>query len=182
MTIGTVAHRGYDGDMTEVTIDDELEACATPGTAVDFGQALGALLRAYLDGARHVVSEIPGGPRGYQVMSVAAAGSCRNQAGIAEALGLDRTVMTHLVDALERDGLVERRPDPVDRRARQVVVTASGTAALDTAARGLETVERHVLAGLPDLDAETFRRLLHTATSHVPADPAGACSVADDAC
>ncbi len=34
--------------------------------------------------------------------------------------------MTALVTALERDGLVERQPDPRDRRASLVTVTDSG--------------------------------------------------------
>ena len=88
-------------------------------TSVDFGQALGTLFRNYLGSAGAAVSELPGGPRGFQVMSIAAVSACSNQAGIAERLGLDRTVMTYLIDDLEKAGLVERRPDPADRRARQ---------------------------------------------------------------
>ena len=40
--------------------------------------------------------------------------ACIDQARIAERLGLDRTVMTHLIDDLEEAGLVERRPDRAD--------------------------------------------------------------------
>jgi DNA-binding MarR family transcriptional regulator len=50
---------------------------------------------------------------------------------------------TEVVDALEARGLVERRPDPDDRRATLVEVTEQGTRVLDAirAARGTE-VER----------------------------------------
>jgi DNA-binding MarR family transcriptional regulator len=47
---------------------------------------------------------------------------------------------TEVVDALETRGLVERRPDPDDRRATLVEVTEHGTSVLDAirAARGIE--------------------------------------------
>ena len=60
---------------------------------IDLGHALGAVLRSYLDGARAALDELPGGPRGFQLMSIVTASDCTNQAGIAKELGLDRTVM-----------------------------------------------------------------------------------------
>jgi DNA-binding MarR family transcriptional regulator len=48
---------------------------------------------------------------------------------------------TEVVDALEARGLLERRPDPDDRRATLVALTEQGTNVLDAirAARGTET-------------------------------------------
>ena len=48
---------------------------------------------------------------------------------------------TEVVDALETRGLVERRPDPDDRRATLVALTEHGAGVLDAirAARGTET-------------------------------------------
>jgi DNA-binding MarR family transcriptional regulator len=48
---------------------------------------------------------------------------------------------TEVVDALETRGLLERRPDPDDRRATLVALTGHGTNVLDAirAARGTET-------------------------------------------
>jgi DNA-binding MarR family transcriptional regulator len=134
----------------------------------DFGQALGSLLRRYLDGAREATDELPGGPRGFQVLVNASAAECSNQATIAQRLGIDRTVMTYLVDDLERAGLVERRPDPADRRARQVLRTATGEATLDEVRRRIRAVEDVVLGGLSADDAALFRRLLADASVGVP--------------
>src|SRR6202021_1263349 len=47
---------------------------------------------------------------------------------LAEALVMDRGALTHNLKPLERDGLVEIRPDPKDRRNRRVVLTATGRA------------------------------------------------------
>ncbi|GAB6899101.1 MarR family winged helix-turn-helix transcriptional regulator [Kineosporia succinea] len=43
-----------------------------------------------------------------------------SQLQVARTLGIDRTTMVALLDALERKGVVARRPDPADRR-RNVV-------------------------------------------------------------
>jgi DNA-binding MarR family transcriptional regulator len=61
------------------------------------------------------------------VLSAAAHGTVGSQLALALHLGVDRTVMTYLLDDLEAAGLIERRPDPADRRARQVVATRQGT-------------------------------------------------------
>ena len=45
---------------------------------------------------------------------------------LAASEGVAQPSMTALVTALERDGLVERQPDPRDRRASLVTVTDSG--------------------------------------------------------
>jgi DNA-binding MarR family transcriptional regulator len=50
---------------------------------------------------------------------------------LASELGLSPRNMTALVDALERDDLVARRPHPSDRRAIMVELTASGNDAAD---------------------------------------------------
>ncbi|MET0767649.1 MAG: MarR family winged helix-turn-helix transcriptional regulator [Aeromicrobium sp.] len=138
------------------------EATPAPPQAesVDLGQALSALLRRYLEGARQVVDDVPGGPRGFQVLSVSSAGSCSNQATIAQRLGIDRTVMTYLVDDLEQAGLVERRPDPADRRARQVMLTSTGRQVLTDSATRLAEIERVVLSNLSTDEAEVLRTLL----------------------
>ncbi|MGR6320470.1 MarR family transcriptional regulator [Micromonospora soli] len=45
---------------------------------------------------------------------------------LAEHLGIAPRSATEVVDGLEERGLVERRPDPVDRRATLVAPTAEG--------------------------------------------------------
>jgi DNA-binding MarR family transcriptional regulator len=157
--------------MTEVT-------SSPPQTgAGDLGQALAALLRRYLDGAREAVSDLPGGPRGFQVLVTSSQGACSNQATMAMRLGIDRTVMTYLVDDLEQAGMVERRPDPADRRARQVVLTATGQDVLAAAAERIREVESAVLSALSDDEASVFRRLVVRAAADAPPTDHSACEV-----
>jgi len=46
---------------------------------------------------------------------------------IAETLGLDLSVVSRRLPTLEAAGLIERIPDPADRRAQVIALTAAGT-------------------------------------------------------
>ena len=64
---------------------------------------------------------------------------------------------TEVVDALEKRGLVERRPDPGDRRATLVEVTDDGSSVLD-AVRGSEA--ERVFGRLSPTDRSHLARIL----------------------
>jgi DNA-binding MarR family transcriptional regulator len=72
--------------------------------------------------------------------------------------------MTNRVDRLERRGLVERSPDPHDRRGVIVQLTESGKQTVDAAMADLLERERELLAELPARQrtelANLLRRLL----------------------
>jgi DNA-binding MarR family transcriptional regulator len=53
---------------------------------------------------------------------------------LADAVLLSRSGLTRLVDRLQREGLVERQPDPGDARGLYTVLTQKGLAALREAA------------------------------------------------
>lgn len=141
----------------------------------DLGWALGAVLRSWSRATSSAVSDLPRGPRGFQVLAMASGGPCRTQAAMAERLGLDRTVMTHLIDDLERAGLVVRKPDPADRRARRLELTDEGRTAYERADERVRLVERVVLSGLDDDDAHRFRALLGRAAAGLDDQPLDAC-------
>lgn len=50
----------------------------------------------------------------------------RRMTELAQAVVLSKSGLTSLVDRMERDGLLERKPDPSDRRATRIVLTAVG--------------------------------------------------------
>jgi DNA-binding MarR family transcriptional regulator len=50
-------------------------------------------------------------------------------AAIAQRLGISRAVVTGLLDRLEERGLIQREPDPGDRRRLRIVMTAAGLGA-----------------------------------------------------
>ena len=126
----------------------------------DLGWMLGVVFRAYIKASDHALRDLPGGPRGYQVLTAAAGEPPLNQGAIAEELGIDRTVLTYLIDDLEKLGLVARHPDPADRRSRLVVATDEGRATWRRLQDELRRVEAHVLSPLPTADAASFQALL----------------------
>ncbi|MFG3146485.1 MarR family winged helix-turn-helix transcriptional regulator [Streptomyces sp. M41(2017)] len=135
----------------------------------DLGWAIRMVSSAFRRVAGESVAGLPGGPRGYLVLVALAAGEPPTQLALAQQVSLDRTVMTYLLDDLEAGELIERRPDPRDRRARQVVITDKGRDELARARRGLATAEGRLLADLDESDTAALRTLLtrvaHTAQS-----------------
>lgn len=148
----------------------------------DLGWALGVMLRAYAKGATHVIADVPGGPRGYQVLTAAASGAEGTQLALANKLGIDRTVMTYLLDDLEQAGLIERRPDPADRRARRIVATDAGRATMCEVQGKLAHVETRILSALGEPERAMFRELLRKVATRVDEhDPlTDACTIVDE--
>jgi DNA-binding MarR family transcriptional regulator len=150
--------------------------------ADDLGWGLGMIFRAYVKAAHAAMADLPGGPRGYQVLSAAAQGAVASQLALAQHLGVDRTVMTYLLDDLERASLIERRPDPADRRARRIVATQLGNELLTTLNERLRAAEALLLAPLGAETRNTFRahvRLLATQLDALD-PPNSPCDLADE--
>jgi DNA-binding MarR family transcriptional regulator len=105
---------------------------------------------------------------GYVALSRVAAQPASTQLALARAMGYDKTRLIALLDALEREGLVERAPDPADRRAHVVRITPKGArrhAAVRADIRAMEeellgalgaTERRALLAALPKLAAGSW--------------------------
>ena len=68
--------------------------------------------------------------------------------------------MTNRVDRLENAGLVQRLPDPQDRRGVHVRLTPRGKERVDAALADLLDRERALLKGLSRSDRETLSSLL----------------------
>ncbi|HEX3714567.1 MAG TPA: MarR family winged helix-turn-helix transcriptional regulator [Trebonia sp.] len=133
----------------------------------DFGWGLAVLFRGWVKAADAVTDGLPGGHRGYQVLSAAARDEPGSQAALAARLGIDRTVMTYLLDDLASAGLVERRPDPGDRRTRLVVATGHGRAVLASLDDRFAVAEQHILGALAPADRAQFRALLAAVAGRV---------------
>ena len=79
---------------------------------------------------------------------------------LAERLSCVKSNITQLVDRLEADGLVTRKPDPRDRRTKLAVLTAAGRKAVKEGARMVESAEREVLSRLTRDEAQQLSSLL----------------------
>lgn len=87
------------------------------------------------------------------------------QKDLAARVGIDGSSLVRLLDILSRQGLVERRADKSDGRARLVHLTPTGKQRVAEIRRALTMGEEYLLAGLSDTDIgamlEHFERIEH---------------------
>jgi DNA-binding MarR family transcriptional regulator len=112
--------------------------------------------------AAEAAETLPGGSRAYLVLMALAATEDKppTQLELAGQVGLDRTVMTYLLDDLEGLGLLSRRPNPQDRRARHVILTHEGRSQLQRVRTHLAAAESRLLGELSEQQRAQFRDLL----------------------
>src|SRR4051812_41625701 len=91
------------------------------------GWSVGVVFRAWQAGMAEAVTNLPHGARGHQILDFVAEGSLPTQSELAAHLGIDRTVLTYVIDDLVAAGLIERQADPADRRVRRLGITAHGS-------------------------------------------------------
>ena len=132
----------------------------TPQDAPSLGSDLRVVFRAYAQAADEVFADIPAGPRGYKILTAVTHSTVGSQVALAEQIGVDPSVLVHVLDDLEEAGLVKRRLDPADRRYRRVVSTRSGRELTASVELSLRRAEDQLLCGLPRAEQRVFRALL----------------------
>ena len=81
-------------------------------------------------------------------------------AELARRAGLEPSTMTGLLDRMEGDRLVERRPDPDDRRAQRIHLTPAGQAVHEPAMKVVDETLARLTQGLSDVEVDHVRKLL----------------------
>lgn len=81
-------------------------------------------------------------------LRVIAGGEARSQQEVAAVLGVDRTSMVALLDALEREGIVARHPFEQDRRRNILELTEAGRTVFAEAERTSLAVEQEFVESL----------------------------------
>lgn len=144
--------------MTERTqTGPGITTAAVPG---DLGWHLGMVLRGYQTRFEDAVDQMPAGIRGFQVLSAVVHKDPPNQQALGAHLAIDRTVLTYLLDTLVAAGVVERVPDPADRRARKIIATEDGRQILATYEGRVAAAEAELLGGLEEDEARSLGVLI----------------------
>ena len=107
---------------------------ATAGMGITAGEARALIHIAALDGAR--------------------------QNRIAERLGVEPMTACSYIDRLEQRGLVERTPDPDDRRAKNVMTTDSARQLIDNILDIGTAIREDALNGLSPAESEAMMAAL----------------------
>lgn len=84
----------------------------------------------------------------------------QNQAHYAELLEVEPITLTRIIDRMEDAGWIERRPDPSDRRARILHLTAKSKGIVTRLEAIVEDMFGEVLRGFCDADRQALSQLL----------------------
>lgn len=102
-------------------------------------------------------------PRAHLLFAIHAArqheGSTR-MIDIALDLGVTARTLTTMADALERQGLIVRVPDPNDRRAIQLELTDLGKAIMEPLGQAVESASEVIISPLNPDERQTLLRLM----------------------
>lgn len=145
--------------------DDDADAPAAlpdgpaPDAEVDLGRLAGLLgyqLRraevAAIQSFNAHMAEFRISPGQLGVMLVAEANPGINQTRVGRALGIDRSTLVSIIDALEGRSLIARTPSASDRRSHALRLTRAGEAFLKALAPRLARHEDEIAHGLSPAD------------------------------
>lgn len=143
------------GSAEQVPPADAAAAAVAPFQGVGFmlssiGYAVARVFRATL-------APLELEPREFALLRAVGAAEGKSQQAIGEALQIPPSRMVAFVDALEARSLIERRHNPLDRRTRELHLTAEGRELLERAFALAADLERNICA---DLDAAERGQLL----------------------
>jgi DNA-binding MarR family transcriptional regulator len=126
----------------------------------DLGALFARITRRLIDAERPLLAEQGLTMWGYIALSHLARAPAETQLALAQAIRYDKTRLIGLLDELEAAGLISRTPDPADRRARIVSLTAAGTKRHAAARRAIRAMEDELLAGVGATERTRLRRTL----------------------
>jgi DNA-binding MarR family transcriptional regulator len=86
---------------------------------------------------------------------------------LTDSLLVSSGTMTNRLDRLERRGLIERAPNPGDRRSVEIALTDSGHKLVDAVVGEHVAREQEMLAPLSARERETLTRILRKLAAHI---------------
>lgn len=89
------------------------------------------------------------------------------QTNLANELDVGKVALGGIVDRLEASGLVERRPDPIDRRVKRVFLTREGRKVVGRHKELDKTVNDVISQGISEDDIEVTMRTLEKMKSNL---------------
>jgi MarR family transcriptional regulator, lower aerobic nicotinate degradation pathway regulator len=96
----------------------------------------------------------------YGLMFILRARPGLEQIGLSRLIGLDRSTTALVLRKLETDGLIVRRPGSIDRRRKELALTAKGHALLNRLAEPAKRAQKKVLAPFTAAERDQFLALL----------------------
>lgn len=85
-----------------------------------------------------------------------------SQVTLADDLDLGKVALGGLIDRLENGGLVERRPDTIDRRVKRVFLTKKGAGLIKRLRENVNEAEAEIIVGIDNDDLQVMVRALRS--------------------
>ena len=82
------------------------------------------------------------------------------QTELGRLIGMDKATISGMVSRLQKRGLLQFRPDPLDRRSRIIALTDAGEALLTQALRRIDRVGEDTLAPIDAAERAALRDML----------------------
>jgi DNA-binding MarR family transcriptional regulator len=126
----------------------------------DLAAMLAPLLRDLIAAEEPVLAAHDVSMWGYVVLLTLDNSSVRTQAALAAAIGADKTRIIRDLDELQQRGLIERTPDPDDRRVRLLAITDAGRDVKNAVQDEIQRGEERWLGELSADERRIFLRVL----------------------
>jgi DNA-binding MarR family transcriptional regulator len=140
-----------------VTQDRDLERRSDPADDETLAEAFWAVARQLREVSQATLAPWDISPSHLRALRVLRRHGVMRPSELSDRLHIAPRSTTEVIDALESRGLVQRQPDPGDRRATLVEVTGHGASVLD-AIRGTEA--ERVFGRLSQADRAHLARIL----------------------
>jgi len=141
--------------------DDETTVGPAPAEPAELGSSTGYLLaRLGMESRRRwarMLLEHGFTPHHYGMLMTLDQIGPASQQHLSRLVGIDPRNASPVLDQLEQRHLVERNPNPTDRRRHAVSLTSAGRVTLTALRHAADAVEQAMLGGLGDAE----RRCLH---------------------
>jgi DNA-binding MarR family transcriptional regulator len=137
----------------------------------DLGALSARVTRRLIDAERPLLEAHGLSMWAYIALSHLARAPVGTQLALAQAINYDKTRLIGLLDELQRDGLITRKPDPADRRARTVDLTAAGRRRHAAARADVRAMEDEFLGDLGAAERDGFLLALARLAHLTPPPP-----------
>jgi MarR family transcriptional regulator for hemolysin len=125
--------------------------------------SLGVVQRAYRAAADKAVAQLRlSHAMAWPLLFIGRLGDGLRQGVLAEALGIEGPSLVRSLDQLMREGLVERREDAADRRAKTLHLTAAGRQVYGEIESLLLTLRSNLYRDVSDADIAACLRVFET--------------------
>ena len=133
---------------------------------VELLEAVGGLIRTARSFSHRQNEELGFSGTPYGILRLLAEGD-RRPGDLAAELQIAPSVVSRALVPLERDGQIERRPDPADARSFRLALSPAGRAQLARRRELIEARVERLLDGWPEEDVATMTRLLRRLASSI---------------